>query len=121
MQAEASGGGSTTLYHGSQNFRGTQFDLSVATDLQRAGTPQPGIYLTDDFLRAAQGYGRDGVMVRVRVPTSFADRIRQLGGPRGNAPEYFVNTEEGVQILNQDLTVTPTREAIIRFFSGDGF
>jgi hypothetical protein len=81
-------------------------------------TPAPGIYLTDDFSRAATGYGRGGQVGRVRVPKSFADSVFQLGGPKRNQPEFFVNTQEGVDQLNQTLEVRPTNEAIRMHFGG---
>jgi hypothetical protein len=43
-----------------------------------------------------------------------------MGGPRGTTPEYFVATEEGVSVLNQNASVTATNEAI-RLFFGKGF
>ena len=108
------------LYHGSQNFQGDSFELSAADAGQRPGTPEPGVYLTDDFTRAATGYGRGGQMVRVKVPEDFADSIRQLGGPGGDQPEFFVNTQAGIDILNSGITdVTDTQSATTRFFSGD--
>lgn len=107
------------LYHGTQDFSGNVFDLDLATKLKRAGTPDAGIYLTDDFLRAASGYGRGGKVVRVEVPAEFAESIRKMGGPNGNQPEFFVNTAEGVEILNQGITeVLPTNDAIKKFFAG---
>lgn len=108
------------LYHGSQDFQGDQFELSAADAGQRPGTPEPGVYLTDDFNRAATGYGRGGTMVRVKVPEDFADSIRQLGGPGGDQPEFFVNTQAGVDILNAGITdVVPTQTAILRFLASD--
>lgn len=107
------------LYHGTPHFEGAEFSLETAIRNTRPGTPTPGIHLTDDFTRAATGYGRDGQVVRVQVPQEFADSIHQLGGPMGNQPEYFVNTPEGVSVLNSGIThVMPTRDAIIKFFSG---
>jgi hypothetical protein len=111
-----------TLYHGSTAWEGEAFSLGRAVELSgttgASYTPVPGIYLTDDFLRAAQGYGRGGHVVRVQVPRSFAESIRQLGGPGGNQPEFFVNTLEGVAVLNESLRILPTREAIQMFFRG---
>src|SRR5262249_41933404 len=107
------------LYHGSPNFQGTEFSLQIAQSSKQAGTPLAGIHLTDDFTRAATGYGRGGHVVRVQVPAEFAERIRQLGGPLGNQPEYFVNTPEGIAVLNEGITdILPTGEAIARFFGG---
>ncbi|MEU7757151.1 DUF6531 domain-containing protein [Micromonospora sp. NPDC049171] len=108
------------LYHGSQKFEGTQFALDVAVASKRPGTPIPGVHLTDDFTRAATGYGRGGQTVRVEVPDDFAQSIKQMGGPNGNQEEFFVNTQEGIDVLNQGIThVTPTSEAIPLHFMGN--
>ncbi|WP_433126614.1 DUF6531 domain-containing protein [Micromonospora sp. CA-240977] len=107
------------LYHGSQNFEGTQFALDIATASKRPGTPIPGVHLTDKFTRAATGYGRGGQTVRVEVPEDFAQSIKQMGGPNGNQEEFFVNTQEGIDVLNQGITnITPTGEAIGLHFQG---
>jgi len=107
------------LYHGSDNWQGTQFALNISEEAKRAGTPNAGVYLTDDFTRAATAYGRDGHMVRVKVPKEFAESIFQLGGPNHNQPEFFVNTPEGLEILNNGITeILPTREATGKFFAG---
>ncbi|MFJ8599708.1 DUF6531 domain-containing protein [Streptomyces shenzhenensis] len=109
----------TVLYHGSMDWQGSQFALDLSEAGQRAGTPQAGVYLTDDFTRAASSYGRGGHVVRVQVPEEFAGSIRQMGGPRGNQPEFFVNTPEGIEILNNGITdVLPTPEATMRHFAG---
>ncbi|MFG1920170.1 DUF6531 domain-containing protein, partial [Micromonospora sp. NPDC048898] len=108
------------LYHGSQKFEGTQFALDVAVASKRPGTPIPGVHLTDDFTRAATGYGRGGQTVRVEVPDDFAQSIKQMGGPNGNQEEFFVNTQEGIDVLNQGITnITPTSEAIPLHFMGN--
>ncbi|MFD5629509.1 RHS repeat-associated core domain-containing protein [Streptomyces sp. NPDC127072] len=108
----------TVLYHGSMDWQGTQFALDLSAAARRPGTPQAGVYLTDDFTRAAAAYGRGGHMVRVQVPEDFARSIRQMGGPNGNQPEFFVNTPEGLEILNNGITdILPTQEATIRHFS----
>jgi RHS repeat-associated protein len=111
--------GTVVLYHGSQNFKGSTFDLDVAMASKRAGTPQPGIYLTDDFKRAMSGYGRGGQVVRTEVPKSFAESVRQMGGPPGGKrPEFFVNTPEGTEVLNQRVRVLPTNEAFRQWIKG---
>jgi RHS repeat-associated protein len=107
------------LYHGSMDWQGTQFALDLSAAGRRPGTPQAGVYLTDDFNRAATGYGRGGHMVRVQVPEDFARSIRQMGGPNGDQPEFFVNTPEGLDILNRGITdILPTQEATMRHFAG---
>ncbi|WP_197993592.1 hypothetical protein [Gimesia chilikensis] len=107
------------LYHGSSpGLQGNKFELDLAISQQRQGTSTPGIYLTDDFLRAAQQYGRGGTVTRTVVPKSFADQIVQLGGPKNNQREYFVNTSEGVEELNKIIETVLTKEAIERFFKG---
>ncbi|TVT26320.1 type IV secretion protein Rhs [Amycolatopsis rhizosphaerae] len=112
--------GKKVLYHGSKDFEGDQFSLNKAVDGKREYTPEGGVYLTDDFQRAATQYGVGGRIVRVEVPEDFADSVRQLGGPGRNQPEYFVNTPEGIQLINEGITdVVPTNEAIMRFFSGN--
>ncbi|MFF0667831.1 hypothetical protein ACFYVE_06515 [Streptomyces tendae] len=98
-------------------------DVSEALDLsaagRRPGTPEAGVYLTDDFTRAATGYGRGGHVVRVQVPEEFAQSVRQMGGPAGNQPEFFVNTPEGLDIVNNGITdILPTQEATLRHFAG---
>jgi hypothetical protein len=109
------------LYHGSKSFAGNVFDVGTATRLSgKTGasfTPKPGIYLTDDFTRAATGYGRGGHVARVEVPRSFAESIKQMGGPAGNQVEYFVNTEAAAAVLNRSVRVLPTREATVQFFN----
>ncbi|WP_326722752.1 DUF6531 domain-containing protein [Streptomyces sp. NBC_00243] len=109
----------TVLYHGSMDWQGGQFALDLSAAARRPGTPQAGVYLTDDFTRAAAAYGRGGHMVRVQVPEDFASSIRQMGGPNGNQPEFFVNTPEGLEILNNGITdILPTQEATMRHFAG---
>ncbi|MGW3663584.1 RHS repeat-associated core domain-containing protein [Streptomyces sp. NPDC005141] len=109
----------TILYHGSMDWQGTKFALNISEDAKRAGTPNAGVYLSDDFNRVATSYGRGGHVVRVKVPKEFADSVFQLGGPRHNQPEFFVNTPEGVQILNDGITeVLPTMEATMKHFAG---
>jgi RHS repeat-associated protein len=97
------------LYHGSQSWTGKVFDLARALAGKPGGsTKLPGIYLTDDALRAATQYGRGGTVTVTRVPASFAAQIRQIG-PTG-LPEYFVNTSQGTAILNQNVQVFQTLE-----------
>ncbi|MFI9826988.1 DUF6531 domain-containing protein [Streptomyces sp. NPDC051913] len=110
-----------TLYHGSRNWSGDQFSLGRSNDLQREYTPDAGVYLTDDFNRAATQYaGPEGVVVRTEVPRSFADSVlREHSGPAGRQPEYFVDTEEGVDILNAGSPrALPQRDAIIQHMMG---
>ena len=105
------------LYHGSPGvLEGGAFDLAKAAAHQRPGTPEAGIYLTTDFVRAATGYGRGGTVTRVVVPKELAESWRRLGGPKGNQVEYFVNSIDGVNVLNENLTTLPTLEAIQQFF-----
>ncbi|MFS8202679.1 DUF6531 domain-containing protein [Streptomyces sp. CWNU-52B] len=109
------------LYHGSRNWTGNQFSLSHSDDLQREYTPDMGVYLTDDFNRAATGYATpEGSVVRVEVPRSFAESVyRQHGGPAGREPEYYVNTQDGVDILNAGSPrALPQRDAIIQHMMG---
>nr|WP_257217446.1 RHS repeat-associated core domain-containing protein [Streptomyces dengpaensis] len=109
------------LYHGSRNWTGNQFSLSHSDDLQRDYTPDMGVYLTDDFNRAATGYATpEGTVVRVEVPRSFAESVyRTHGGPAGREPEYYVNTQEGVDILNAGSPrALPQRDAIIQHMMG---
>ena len=111
-----------TLYHGSRAWRGERFALEHAIELSgKTGasyTPEAGIYLTDDFRRAAVGYGRGGHVARTRVPRSFAESVRQRGGPAGDQVEYFVNTVEGVAVLNENVHVMRTADAVSAFFRG---
>ena len=118
VAVRSSRGGTVTLYHGSRNFQGAQFDLARATAGKRPFTSRPGIYLTDDFTRAATQFGREGVVVRTNVSSDFAARIRQTGGPPAHLTEYFVNAADDVAVLNRSVTVTPTREAILLYFRG---
>uniref|UniRef100_UPI00069C7E93 DUF6531 domain-containing protein n=1 Tax=Streptomyces avicenniae TaxID=500153 RepID=UPI00069C7E93 len=107
------------LYHGSMNWQGTEFALDLSQSARRPGTPEAGVYMTDDFTRAATGYGRGGHVVRIQVPEDFAASIRQLGGPNGDQPEFFVNTLTGVQRVNAGITeILPTTQAIGRHFAG---
>jgi RHS repeat-associated protein len=109
------------LYHGSRNWSGTEFSLGHSDDLQRAYTPDTGVYLTDDFMRAATQYATaDGMVVRTEVPRSFAESVYQLHrGPGGRQPEYFVNTQEGVDILNAGSPrVLPQGQAVMQWAMG---
>ncbi|MEV7318832.1 DUF6531 domain-containing protein [Streptomyces sp. NPDC093970] len=109
------------LYHGSKNWTGDKFSLGSSGDLQRQYTPDTGIYLTDDFSRAATQYaGPEGVVVRTEVPKSFAESVlREHSGPAGKQPEYFVNTPEGLDILNAGSPrALPQRDAVIQHMMG---
>jgi RHS repeat-associated protein len=109
------------LYHGSRNWSGDQFSLGSSHDLQRQYTPDAGVYLTDDFTRAATQYaGPEGVVVRTEVPKSFADSVlREHSGPAGKQPEHFVDTQEGVDILNAGSPrALPQRDAVIQHMMG---
>ncbi|MET7391497.1 RHS repeat-associated core domain-containing protein, partial [Streptomyces sp. NPDC005529] len=107
------------LYHGSMDWQGSKFALNISEEAKRAGTPNAGVYLSDDFARVAGSYGRGGHIVRVKVPKEFADSVFQMGGPKFNQPEFFVDTLEGVQILNDGITdVLPTMEATVKHFGG---
>ncbi|MEU2538280.1 hypothetical protein [Streptomyces iakyrus] len=104
-----------------RNWTGNDFSLGRSNDLQREYTPDAGVYLTDDFNRAATQYaGPDGVVVRTEVPRSFADSVlREHSGPAGRQPEYFVDTPEGVDILNAGSPrALPQREAVIQHMMG---
>jgi hypothetical protein len=69
--------------------------------------------MTDDFSRAATGYGRGGVVARVRVPKSIADQFYNAkGGPSRNQEEWLFNTEKGINSINQTLEIMPTIKAI---------
>ncbi|MFH8610375.1 DUF6531 domain-containing protein [Streptomyces sp. NPDC018029] len=117
-----SGCETVVLYHGSQNWHGDQFSLPRSIQDQRDYTPDAGVYLTDDFNRAATQYaGPSGHVVRVEVPREFADSVlRNHSGPAGNLPEYFVNTPEGVDVLNNGgPRVLPQGEAIMQHFMGN--
>jgi hypothetical protein len=107
----------TTLYHGSPAFHGDEFALDIAIRQTRRGTGLPCIYLTDDGGRAVSQFGREGHVVRTRVPTAFANAIRQTD--REGRIEYFVNTQEGVNILNEGITDIMTgMEAFRRWADG---
>ena len=109
------------LYHGSKNWTGDKFSLGSSGDLQRQYTPDTGVYLTDDFSRAATQYaGPEGVVVRTEVPKSFAESVlREHSGPAGKQPEYFVNTPEGLDVLNSGSPrALPQRDAIIQHMMG---
>ncbi|MFF3640547.1 DUF6531 domain-containing protein [Streptomyces sp. NPDC002564] len=110
------------LYHGSQNWHGDAFSLPRAVDDSRPYTPDAGVYLTDDFVRAANQYaGPGGHVVRTEVPRADADRwLRQHEGPAGNQPEYFVNTQDDVDILNAGSPrVLPMGEAFMQNVAGN--
>ncbi|MFC9504949.1 DUF6531 domain-containing protein [Streptomyces sp. NPDC057002] len=112
---------SVVLYHGSRNWSGNEFSLGRSNDLQRDYTPDAGVYLTDDFNRAATQYaGPDGVVVRTEVPRSFADSVlREHSGPAGRQPEYFVDTQTGVDVLNAGSPrALPQRDAVIQHMMG---
>ncbi|MFJ4269776.1 DUF6531 domain-containing protein [Streptomyces coelicoflavus] len=112
---------SVVLYHGSRDWSGGEFSLGRSHEMQREYTPDAGVYLTDDFNRAATQYaGPDGVVVRTEVPRSFADSVlREHSGPAGRQPEYFVDTQEGVDILNAGSPrALPQRDAVIQHMMG---
>lgn len=106
----ASGSGDTvTLYHGSPGaIEGGEFDLEIAKKLKRPGTQVPGVYLTDDYTRAATGYGRGGTVTRVVVSKEFAKEIFNMGGPNGNQPEFVAKTPEQVKVINDSIKKTAT-------------
>jgi hypothetical protein len=110
-----------TLYHGSQDFKGDKFDLSKALEGQRDFTPEAGVYLTDDFNRAATQYaGPGGSVVKVNVSKEFAEKIKQQGGPTKNRlTEYFVNTQDGINSINQNTQKLSQGDAIREFFKGN--
>ncbi|MEU9608563.1 RHS repeat-associated core domain-containing protein [Streptomyces sp. NPDC048057] len=109
------------LYHGTRNWQGDEFSLDTSTSEKREYTPNAGVYMTDDFNRAATQYaGPDGVIVRAEVPSDVAERALRLHeGPAGNLPEYFFNTPEGVAHLNANLRVLPQRDAILQHLMGN--
>jgi RHS repeat-associated protein len=112
------GGGMTTLFHGHQApLVGGQFDLEAATEMQRAGTPEAGVYLTDDVARAATQYaGPGGFVTRTEVPTAVANAMKQASpilGPRGVVQyEWVARTPGEVNMLNQSLQTLPQIQAL---------
>ncbi|MEV8412738.1 putative T7SS-secreted protein [Streptomyces niveus] len=106
------------LYHGTSKWKGEEFSLDPEIYVKREYTPHAGIYLTDDFNRAATQYaGPSGTIVRVEVPADkAASWLRLHEGPGGNLPEYFVNTLDDVAVLNKHLSSLPQREAIVQHF-----
>ncbi|MFD4273941.1 RHS repeat-associated core domain-containing protein [Streptomyces cyaneofuscatus] len=108
------------LYHGTREWKGEEFSLDPKISEKREYTPNAGIYLTDDFTRAATQYaGPSGTIVRVEVPAEkAASWLRLHEGPAGNLPEYFVNNLEDLEVLNRKLTALPQQEAIAQHFMG---
>ncbi|MFD4692236.1 putative T7SS-secreted protein [Streptomyces sp. NPDC058463] len=108
------------LYHGTHEWKGENFSLDSDVNVTREYTPKSGIYLTDDFNRAATQYaGPGGTIVRVEVPVDkAASWLRLHEGPAGNLPEYFVNSLDDVALLNKHLTSLPQRDAIVQHFMG---
>ncbi|MEV1007341.1 RHS repeat-associated core domain-containing protein [Streptomyces sp. NPDC049881] len=110
------------LYHGTQDFRGSQFTLHVPDDVARRGyTPESGIYLTNNPMRAINQYaaGPGGMVIRVEVPLDFAQRIGRTGPGDTPDPEWFVNTQAGVDMLNQgNPEVLSNMDAMTAFFDG---
>ncbi|MEV7909190.1 putative T7SS-secreted protein [Streptomyces griseus] len=108
------------LYHGTHEWKGEEFSLDSHINEKRQYTPNAGIYLTDDFERAATQYaGPGGTIVRVEVPAEkAASWLRLHEGPAGNLPEYFVNNFDDLELLNKKLTSLPQREAIVQHFMG---
>ncbi|MGA6172477.1 putative T7SS-secreted protein [Streptomyces sp. NPDC012600] len=108
------------LYHGTHEWKGEKFSLDPKINEKREYTPNAGIYLTDDFTRAATQYaGPNGTIVRVEVPPErAASWLRLHEGPAGNLPEYFVNNLDDLELLNKKLTSLPQREAIVEHFMG---
>ncbi|MFF3955109.1 putative T7SS-secreted protein [Streptomyces sp. NPDC001890] len=109
---------SKILYHGTPEWKGVVFSLDPDTYVKRPYTPSSGIYLTDDFGRAATQYaGPSGTVVRVEVPASKAESwLRLHEGPAGNLPEYFVSHVDDVKLLNENISFLPQREAIVQHF-----
>lgn len=101
-------------------MEGENFSLDSDINVTREYTPNAGIYLTDDFNRAATQYaGPGGTIVRVEVPADkAASWLRLHEGPAGNLPEYFVNSLDDVMLLNKHLSSLPQRDAIVQHFMG---
>ncbi|MGW3404264.1 putative T7SS-secreted protein [Streptomyces zhihengii] len=109
------------LYHGAQEWKGDSFSLDPDVNVKREYTPNAGIYLTDDFNRAATQYaGPSGTVVRVEVPADRAEAwLRLHEGPAGNLPEYFVNSSSDLPLLNAQLRHLPQAQAIMEHFMGN--
>lgn len=107
-----------SMYHGHQApLVGGAFDLEVATTLQRAGTPAPGVYLTNDLARAATQYaGPGGFVPRTQIPASAAETMMQaspIRGPGGAVQfEWVARTPGQVQLLNQSRQTLPQIQAL---------
>jgi hypothetical protein len=110
------------LYHGVGRrtpFQGNAFNIELSRQIRR-GTqhltpPDAGVFFTDDFRRAAQGYGHHGQVARSRVPREVAENLRQVDDPT----EFHVNSQEILdQYFNPTLELLPTSEAFLRWTQG---
>ena len=112
------GKATTTLFHGHREpLAGGKFDLEQSIRQKRAGTPVPGVYLTDDPVRAATQYATpSGYVTKVEVPTEFAESIKQespIKGPRGVPQhEYLVTTPDEVDTLNKNPETKSSMDAL---------
>jgi RHS repeat-associated protein len=108
------------LYSGTnKKFEGAKFDLAEAAKGRRenkATEGPPAIFLTTDFNRAVTQHGRSGEIARTDVPASFANSLLTPGP--GGTTDYKATTEAQVGVLNQNVRVLPTRDAIRAHFSG---
>ncbi len=106
-----------SLYHGSQNFEGENFDLDLAGANQRQGTLLEGVYLTDDVNRAIQQYaGPGGQVVRTDVSCDFAATLQRIDGVTGQSLEFLAQNAEQVSVLNDGIVgVEGSTNAFIRW------
>ena len=106
--------GTIDLFHGHKDpLVGGTFNLEVATKLKQAGTPTPGVYLTDDLARAGTQYaGPSGLVTKTTVSSEFAESIRQVSpirGPGGKVQsEFLAKTPQHVDQLNNPSLQTAT-------------
>jgi RHS repeat-associated protein len=111
-------GETVTLYHGHQApLVGGAFDLDVAVGLQGATTPEAGVYLTNDLVRAATQYaGPSGFVTRTQISASAAEEMMQaspIRGPRGAVQyEWVARSPEQVDLLNQSIQTLPQIQAL---------
>jgi hypothetical protein len=113
-------GDDIALYHGSPSLKGEGFDLDVIAESRRVHhktSQDVAVFLTDDPARAMQSYGRGGQTARTVVPRKFAMSMWQTSG-HPPLPEYKASTRAQVDVLNRNLEVLPTNDAIRQWLLG---
>ena len=120
----AAAGEPVTLFHGHKTpLVGGEFNLDAARANIRPGTPTPGVYMTNELLRAATQYATpSGYVTRVQVSASAAAEMFQespIRGPGGVVQyEWVATTPQQVELLNRGLQTLPQGSALRLWLGG---